>query len=265
MTPEARQRRRIRTPVLVFTAAAWVAVLVLNPLHRASGHQPAGAPMDPPMAGHGAHAMTHVHAPATELAVWPSLAAWLLMLAAMMSPLLISALRHVHARTLPRRRWRSSTLLVVAYAATWTVAGLALLAVGTAVAGRRVVVAAVLVAAVAWQLSPAKQRCLNRHHARPPLATFGRAADLTALRFGASHALWCIGSCWALMLLPLVVGTWHLVAMVLVTGWMWAELFDKPRPASWRVRVPVRAARIVVARSRRLLVVAPPAPAVAGS
>ena len=37
MTPEARQRRRIRTPVLAVTAVAWAVTLFTDPLRSASG------------------------------------------------------------------------------------------------------------------------------------------------------------------------------------------------------------------------------------
>jgi len=64
-----------------------------------------------------------------------------------------------------------------------------------------------LIAATVWQLSSAKQTFLNGHHKWPSLAAFGHGSDSNALGFGASHALWCLASCWSLMLLPFVFGT----------------------------------------------------------
>jgi predicted metal-binding membrane protein len=181
-------------------------------------------------------------------------AGWPLMLTAMMAPLLIPALRHVHARNLPRRRGRAMMLLIAVYAATWSVGWLILHAVATAVQAilphDGIVIAVGLFTAVLWQLSAGKQVCLNRRHAHPPIAAFGRAADTELLRFGVMHGFWCIGSCWALMLLPLLYDDPHLIVMPIVTLWIWAEPFDTPTRPTWRLRVPVTAARILAATTR---------------
>jgi hypothetical protein len=52
------------------------------------------------------------------------------------------------------------------------------------------------------------------------------------------------------MLLPLLAGRWQLATMVVVSLWIWGESFDRPTRPAWRVRLPVRAARIVAAASR---------------
>ena len=251
MTPEARGRRQIRTPVLAITAIAWAATLAVHALGSGSGHDMADLTLAPH--SQAAHVMERhpLDASAGSPLAFP--AGWPLMLTAMMAPLLIPALRHVYARSLPRRRWRALTLLIAVYAATWSAGGLILQTVATtmqAVQQGGVAIAFGVFTAVVWQLSPVKQRCLNRHHAHPPIAAFGRAADLDALRFGCMHALWCLGSCWALMLLPLLFGGWHLVVMAIVTLWIWAESFDTPVVPTWRIRLPVKAARIVTATAR---------------
>ncbi|HJQ02283.1 MAG TPA: DUF2182 domain-containing protein [Jatrophihabitans sp.] len=250
MTPEARRRRQIRTPVLVVTALAWAAVLVMPAVTSSTAHDPnamAG------MAGMAAMPGMASESPASDTAHLSSLpaflAGWPLMLTAMMAPLLIPALRHAYTRSLPSRRWRTVALLVLAYTAPWLAAGLVLREFAGrlhAVAGGGALAVGMLLAA-AWQFSPVKQRCLNRHHALPPLAAFGGAADLDGLRFGSVRALWCIGCCWSLMLLPLLAGRWQPLVMLGVTLWIWAESFDKPARPAWRVRLPVKAARIVAA------------------
>ena len=160
---------------------------------------------------------------------------WALMLTAMMAPLLIPALRHVRARSLRSRRWRAMGLVTLAHVAVWTAGGIVLLAVASllrSVSGHgEVAVLLGLVAALSWQLSPLKQHCLNRHCARPPISSFGRAADHDALRFGGTHAAWCFGSCWALMLVPLLAPAWHLAVMLVVSVWMWVEPLDRPAAA----------------------------------
>ncbi len=126
--------------------------------------------------------------------------------------------------------------------------GLCVAVLRTGVA-HRVVVAGVVVGGVGWQSSPLKQRCFNRLRGHPGLAAFGRAADLDMLRFGCTHAIWCVGSCWALMLLPLVT-PWGMAVMLAVMVWFVAKRLDRPRPPGWRVRVPARAARLAVAHLR---------------
>jgi predicted metal-binding membrane protein len=113
---------------------------------------------------------------------------------------------------------------------------------------------AVVAAAIAivWQFSPFKQRALNRCHSHRALAAFGSAADLGALRFGWTHGIWCVCSCWALMLLPLLAPRGHLAAMAIVSLWMLAERFERPMAARWRLRAPVTAARIVIAQARMI-------------
>ena len=67
-----------------------------------------------------------------------------------------------------------------------------------------------------YQLTPAKRRCLS--HCRSPIshllhyASFrGRSRDLRA---GYSHGLFCLGCCWALMVLLVAFGVMNLAAMV---------------------------------------------------
>ena len=179
------------------------------------------------------------------------------MLVAMMAPLLIPALRHVSDRSLPHRRRRAVTLLVAGYAVTWSVAWVLLLALAAAISRLVPHPAAALGCClgvlIAWQVSPLKQRFLNRSHARPTLVAFGPAADADALRYGHTQARWCIGSCWALMLVPLLVPTQQLLVMLAVAAWIWAEQWEAPAPATWRVRLPVGATRLVTAQTRSRL------------
>ena len=70
--------------------------------------------------------------------------------------------------------------------------------------------------------------------------------------FGITHAVWCVGSCWALMLLPLLVSHGHIAVMAAVALWLAAERLDRPRTPRWRWRWhgPGKAARIVIAQAR---------------
>src|SRR4029453_6439348 len=150
-------------------------------------------------AGHAHHAVVDPGLPASHASTENAaglLIGWALMLTALVAPRLIPALRHVRARSLRRRRWRAVSLVTVAHAAVWTVAGIVLLAVASAlrsVPGHAdLAVLLGLVAAVTWQLSPLKQSCLNRHCTHPPISSLGGAADRDALRFGGPHAPRCL-------------------------------------------------------------------------
>ncbi|MHA6785014.1 copper chaperone [Pseudonocardia saturnea] len=216
-----QERRRVRAPLLTVCACAWF-VLLLGP---------------------GVHA-GHAHgSPASRAA------GWLLMLAAMMSPLLVGPVRHVRDRSFARRRARAVTLFLAGWTAVWTVAGAGLLAVSGVAGGEPVAAWAAVVVAVGWQASPAKQRSLNRVHAHPELPAFDRAADVGALRFGVAHAVWCVGTCWALMLLTLLVPYGQLAVMAAVTLWLAAERLDPPSPVRWRLRGPRAAARVAAAQA----------------
>lgn len=267
MTPEARERRRIRRPVLAVTAVAWAVILLEGSLPSASlgGQDPASHQEGPVATGHAHHAtgdagLSALHG-SSEIA-GGVVFGWVLMLTAMMAPLLIPALRHARARSLRSRRCRAMSLVAVAAAAVWTVGGAVLLAVAAALraitedAGLALMLG--LVAVVIWQCSPLKQYCLNRHCAGPPIAAFGAAADRDALRFGTTHAAWCLGSCWGLMLMPVLAPAWHEPVMLAVAAWMWVEPLDRPERPTWRVRLPLRFLRIARAGLRPLA----PAPAI---
>ena len=179
--------------------------------------------------------------------------AWALMLTAMMLPLLIAPIRHVRDRSYASRRYRAIALFLAGYGSVWMVAGGVLLAVAALAGGiaRAIAFPAAAVAsltvglAIAWHCSPARQRCLNRMHAHPAIAASGAAADLAVLRFGLAHGCLCVGTCWALMLLPLTLPGGHLPSMAGVTAWLLAERIEAPAPPSWQIRIPERAARIV--------------------
>lgn len=182
------------------------------------------------------------------------MAGWALMLVAMMSPTLIAPICHIIERSFKRRRARSVTLFVIGYAAIWMATGVVLittmLLLNLVLPQSYWPAVGVGILAIVWQCSPIKQRCLNRSHNHRALAAFGMAADLDAVRFGITHGVWCVGSCWVLMLLPMLLQQWHFVAMAVVTFVMISERLEQPRPLSWRLRFPGKLMRIVVAQTR---------------
>jgi predicted metal-binding membrane protein len=179
---------------------------------------------------------------------------WLLMLAAMMAPVLVQPIQFVRGSSLARRRTRSTLLFVTGYTAVWMFAGVVMLSLAAALGSSGlppyVQLTAVFVVALVWQCSPAKQACLNRCHTFWELAAFGLAADSDALIFGATQGVWCTGSCWAWMLLPLLVPGGHIAAMAATAVLIFCERLDDPAPLSWRWRGLGRARRITVGQVR---------------
>jgi predicted metal-binding membrane protein len=243
----AREVARVRYPVLVVSGLAWIALFAGAPgfhMHLHTAAQGGGMAIVAPSFS----MFVAVNSPAAIAA------AWTLMVVAMMLPLVIPAIHHVRFNSLARRRPRSIALFAAGYAAVWMACG----AVFTGLEFTASVfapwsyipAAALAVIASVWQASPFKQRCLNRCHAAPPLAAFGREADLDSLRFGLTHGLWCAGSCWALMLFPMLLPGGHLAAMAAVAILIFCERLEDPEPPRWKLRGLGKASRIVAARTR---------------
>jgi predicted metal-binding membrane protein len=184
-------------------------------------------------------------------------AGWALMLVAMMLPVLIPPLYYIRLRSFTHRRVRSTAFFLAGYAAIWMAVGGVLLAIAVAVkllaAQPYLAAVAVVLIASVWQFSPIKQRCLNRCYAHPVLAAFGGAADFDALGFGMTHGAWCVGSCWALMLAPMLLPRAHVLAMAIVALLIFSERLEEPGPLCWRWRGFGKAARIVIAQTQMRL------------
>lgn len=167
-------------------------------------------------------------------------AGWLLMVAAMMTPLNIQPLLHIRISSFSDRRRRSNALFWVGYIAIWLVAGWATklleLVISRGVQDESFLVGVTALTAGLWQVSPLKQRCLNQCHFHRPLSAFGLAADMDALRFGLDHGFWCMGSCWALMLFADSLSQWHIEGMALVALLMYCERMDPPTTPGWKLR-----------------------------
>jgi predicted metal-binding membrane protein len=199
--------------VIVLTAAAWVHVLTSMP-----GGDMAG--MDMVMAPTLTDALAYV-------------VAWAIMMAAMMLP---SALPMIGLYASTQRNARSVAakagpvaLFVLTYWGLWTLTGVpvyvASLALMAVTAGALAyVVAAVLVIAGLFQLTPLKQVCLR--HCRSPIGFLlghWRAGWTGALAMGWAHALYCLGCCWALMVVLVVAGAMGLPWVLLIACAVAAE------------------------------------------
>jgi len=157
---------------------------------------------------------------------------WLLMIAAMMLPTTLPLLRRFHTLVAPRSaRSELVALLIAGYLLAWLAFGIAahLLDLALHLAVQRTpwliehgwaLGAVVLAVAGAFQFSRLKYRCLDR--CRTPLGFIiqhwhGSAPRRDAFRLGLHHGLFCVGCCWAVMLLMFVVGTGN-VGWMLVLG-----------------------------------------------
>ena len=177
--------------------------------------------------------------------------AWVLMIAAMMLPTTLPLLG-IFGRITAARSDGPALMgrLVAGYAAAWLGFGIAAHGLDSAIhlAAARVdwltvhgelVGAAILVAAGAFQFSALKYRCLER--CRTPFAFVnerwhGRRAGREAFRIGFDHGIFCVGCCWALMLVMFVVGMGNLGWMLLLAAAMAAE-----KNLSWgrRLKTPI--------------------------
>jgi predicted metal-binding membrane protein len=100
-----------------------------------------------------------------------------------------------------------------------------------------------LVLVGAYQLSPLKDRCLTV--CRDPFTFLWRhyrRGLRGGLNLGLRHGLWCLGCCWALMLLMFATGVGSLLWMLALTAVMVAE-----KTTRWGARlvVPVGVALVV--------------------
>lgn len=143
----------------------------------------------------------HVHSPGA-LVSWIH---WLMMIAAMMLPLTINALRYTAERSLWRRRNRAIFSQLLGYCGVWALAGLPLAVVSAAVGlpGRidwRVGASLGFLVAAVWLISPWKILAASLCHRTIPLAPRGWRADRDCLHYGWGSGLFCLFNCWPFML-----------------------------------------------------------------
>jgi predicted metal-binding membrane protein len=150
------------------------------------------------------------------------LLAWTTMMAAMMLPS-ASPLVLLYARR--GQGLASSAFLVSGYLLAWTAVGLPAYALDMRLPDPHdAVVAAVLAATGVYQVTPLKGACLRQ--CRSPLAfllTHWRTGRFGALRVGIEHGAYCVGCCWALMVVLVVAGSMGLVWVAAIAAAVAAE------------------------------------------
>jgi len=197
----------------------------------------------------GAHHHHHPGAsdPASGVVMALFVAGWTVMTLAMMLPTSLPLLTTFHTIAGERKnRSLLVTLVVVGYLAIWTFVGVVVYGGSAAVqllvsgsawweshayAGG----ALILLLAGAYQFTPLKRRCLDK--CRSPLSFVlsywqGERDRRNAFRLGVHHGLFCVGCCWALMLLMFVVGIGTLAGMLVLGAVMAVE-----KNVSWGRRI----------------------------
>jgi predicted metal-binding membrane protein len=172
---------------------------------------------------------------------------WVLMSAAMMLPTTTPLLGIFDRLTAGRPdRGILLALVIVGYLLIWSAFGLVahlidgvvhalVIAIPWMTFNGWIIGAGVLAMAGAFQFSALKYHCLDR--CRTPLSFVsqhwrGRAPRRQAFLLGVHHGVFCVGCCWAIMLLMFVVGTGNV-------GWMLAlgALMAIEKNVSWGRRL----------------------------
>ena len=182
---------------------------------------------------------------------------WLLMTAAMMLPTVLPLLDRFERLTAARADRRVLVALLIAgYLLVWAAFGFAAHLLDTALhliirqstwleVNGWVLGAIVLATAGAFQFTRLKYRCLDR--CRTPFSFItqywrGRRPKWNAFVLGGHHGAFCVGCCWAIMLLMFVVGTGN-VGYMLALGAIMA--LEKNAPWGRRLSPPLGSALLV--------------------
>jgi predicted metal-binding membrane protein len=233
--------------VLAAVAAAWAAAIAAQATGAAEVVHHDGVVADgPPPAG----------------AVLLFLAGWQVMIAAMMLPSSLPLVRMFAAASARAPgRGRALAAFLGAYALIWTTFGALAFA---ADAGLHALVHAshwlerhewaigpsVLILAGAFQFTSLKDACLRAcRHPSSFIHRHYRRGTTAAFRVGARHGLFCVGCCWALMLVMFALGVASLIWMALLTALM---VHEKTRPTGARA-VPVTGATLLALGSTLFL------------
>jgi predicted metal-binding membrane protein len=159
--------------------------------------------------------------------------AWQLMIVAMMLPSSLPLVRLYGAIAAGQERpGRSTAALLSGYAAVWTAFGVAAFLLDVVVhrivhslpwlqVHPHVIAGSVLVVAGAFQFTDLKDRCLREcRHPVPFLMSHYERGPRAAFGLGVAHGLFCLGCCWALMLVGFASGVANLWWMAALTAVM---------------------------------------------
>jgi predicted metal-binding membrane protein len=196
------------------------------------------------------------------LAALIALLAWQVMIAAMMLPSSLPLVRMYAAATVGTPdRSRSMAAFVGGYALVWSAFGALAFVFDAAIhatvnaspwveAHDWAIGPSVLLLAGAFQFSSLKDACLKAcRHPASFLRRHYRRGPAGGLMLGARHGVFCVGCCWALMLVMFAAGAANLIWMAALTGLM---VHEKTRPSGART-VPLTGVVLLAAGSTLLL------------
>ena len=159
------------------------------------------------------------------LAIPAFVALWMLMMAAMMLPS-VAPVALSYQRVIQSARSVRLALFIGGYLTVWGCAGVVAFFVGMVAdaavqaGGGPKLAATVFAVAAAYQVSSLKERCLR--HCRAPVSLLMRYSSyegrLRDVAVGIHHGAYCLGCCWALFTVLVVVGTMNLPVMVVLGG-----------------------------------------------
>jgi predicted metal-binding membrane protein len=184
------------------------------------------------------------------------LASWQIMTVAMMLPSSLPVVyMMIHASRQQRRPRLTLAAFLAGYAAVWSAFALVAF-LGDGLVHRLAdswpwladhpwtIGAITLAVAGAFQFSALKERCLKE--CRSPFGFFVRyyrRGEGAAWRLGLRHGAFCLGCCWALMLIMFGVGVGALAVMGLLAGVM---LVEKVAPGGHRLGPPIGVALLLL-------------------
>jgi predicted metal-binding membrane protein len=225
--PPAVERAALIASVALLGAGAWLA-----------------------MALSGASGLFHLHHLSAEAVGRASyllffVASWTVMTVAMMLPTSLPILATLHSFAGGRRdRALLVALVILGYLLTWVLFGVAVYLVyllwqrwvGSSIPGGAPLL---LLLAGAFQFSSLKYKCLDK--CRSPFSFVvehwqGSRERWRSFRLGVDHGLFCVGCCWALMLLMFAVGAGSLAWMLVLALVMAVE---KNLPWGRRLSAPL--------------------------
>jgi predicted metal-binding membrane protein len=213
-------------------ALAWLALIVQAALGPAPGAMAATS-----------HHAGHAAGGEDPASAATALAAWSVMVVAMMLPLARADARWLAHRSLPRRRFRTVALHAVGFLAPWIAVGGIVIAIDRIASLGGLAVAAGLGVAAIWQVTPARRRAMTRCGAGRLPRIAGPGADVDCLASGARTGVACLVACGPAMLPMAIVH--NLVLMLGVAALAATERRRGPNPER-RIGRPAEAIGLAV-------------------
>ena len=251
MTATATTQKLFIGLIALISALAWLGLWVSGSspygayLH---GHGGASGSAHAAHSMHGAHGMASIESPFALAMLFA--VGWLLMTVAMMLPTSIPLLGVFFAITKKKRnQMLLMSLAIFGYLTVWL--GFGFLAYGgvqlvyklgeytpSLQSNASLIGAGTLILAGLFQFSSLKYKCLDK--CRTPFSFVtehwtGRNERMQSFWLGAHHGIFCVGCCWALMLLMFPLGAANVGWMLLLGALMaieknvsWGRKFGKP-------------------------------------